>query len=92
MTEEEIRNDERLLILNSMGGDTYARETITRQELLADLNSLSNLERMSGMYYIIKHLYPNKELQRVLSEVKDDRTFVDICRVFIAGMKHDKNN
>jgi len=92
MTEEEIRNNERLIILDSMGGDTYARETITREELLSDLNSLSNLERMSGMYCIIEHLYPNKELQRVLSDVKDDRTFVDICRVFIAGMKHDKNN
>lgn len=94
MNEEQIRNDERLKILDRMGGDTYNLQSITPDVLYKELNDLSFMEYMSGIYSTVHHLYPKASL--LLSAIAVSPTTEDAfmkLNMFLEGKNYnDKNN
>lgn len=79
LNEEEIRNSERLIILEAMGGDGYNLQAISRQELIKELADLSFNEYLSGMYRIIHHLYPKK--RKLLDKIAQTKTTAQILDI-----------
>lgn len=93
MNEEEIRNSERLAILEDLGGDTYNRPNITRAELIDDINSLSATEYEQGAYKVLKHMFPNAT--RFLNEAvitRDIDKMMVLLDVFLEGTKYSDSN
>lgn len=94
LNEEAIRNNERLKILEEMGGDTYNLQSITSEVLYKELNDLSFMEYMSGIYSTVHHLYPKASL--LLSAIAVSPTTEDAfmkLNMFLEGKNYnDKNN
>ncbi len=80
-------------IIERMGGDTYAKDSISEDECIKQLLSLSEREFLSGAYWGIKSLLGSKanNLLNCLSLCEDRNSFLNQLAVFKEGKDFGNN-